>query len=75
MLHNGHELHVAAPDAFEELIRFESASLAHLVDGGHGVEFDPGAAHKGYGVHYLSESGESALVLAAAVVYVFRPVD
>ena len=75
MLDDRHELHVTAPQAFQELIDLQSAALAVLVDRGHRVERDPTQLQQPQARHHAVEGGSPGLVLPVPVVDVLRSVD
>ena len=75
MLDDRHELHVTAPQAFQELVNLQSAALAVLVDRGHRVERDPALLQPPQARHHAVEGGSPGLVLPVPVVDVLRSVD
>ena len=74
MLHHGHELHVAASYGLQEAVDVESASLARLADGAHGIILHAVAVQKLDSAYNLREGRGPATVTAVTVMYILRAV-
>lgn len=74
MLHHRHELHVAASYGLQKAVNVESAPLARLADGAHGIILHAMSVKKLDSAHDLREGRGSATVTAKTIVYIFRAV-